>query len=667
MSCVPRSALTSSRSRHWLAFKTRRFCDAWIGLEVDPVFAPIRGRRPLPLPGMFLCFLLLCLSSVVAAAQLQGGCWPESSPYLQPSENLREGRITYCESGDADIATLHVGTFPAGTGSVELMLSGRPDNARVRMEGACVGTSSPTTIELPRVGDSWRHILVPIPPPLTSCPFVLALLDESNELGGWAGIGFPTASMAESRVGNALTLLSGVAFGSLWLALVAASVFPGSSASYRTGGAVLFLGAAAYLSALSFYFHPSIGKAVSIALLMAPLGFFVFRQGKLGGRPGLGSLLLLTAAPSALALLVLWAGLFPFYWDGSTWEVPANRWRSLPVDNWLPFMFAQMLLEGRISSPMTGDWLGSDRPPLQSGIHLLFNSVIAPASGLAYQAISTWAQALILIPALALLPNGWRSIDKALALLCLGLSSLVFLNALFVWPKLLAASFCAIYHLGLFRPRANAAPFERLLLPAVAASLAMLSHGGALFGLAGSTIVFVFQGGRAATLTTARIAVVSMLVYSPWVAFQKLVDPPGDRLVKWHFAGQIAPTDLGTVETIKAAYAGLSLSEWTAGRLVNLEMMASGTLSFFTDAGHLLFGSGLSSSKEQMLAASFFSTAYSMWFFGPLAIALALLIVVARRRPVRLHLWSLPSSALIAAALWVGLLNRRELSITRRT
>lgn len=59
-------------------------------------------------------------------------------------------------------------------------------------------------------------------------------------------------------------------------------------------------------------------------------------------------------------------------------ELFSSRWTNppLPVDNVLPMIFADQIRSGQVSKPMFGDWLSSDRPPLQAGVYLLYSFLI---------------------------------------------------------------------------------------------------------------------------------------------------------------------------------------------------------------------------------------------------------------------------------------------------
>lgn len=63
------------------------------------------------------------------------------------------------------------------------------------------------------------------------------------------------------------------------------------------------------------------------------------------------------------ALFILSAGLAPWGIEDALSNVAHRFSHLLPIDNQLPFMFAQQIAAGRVAIPMIGDWLSSDRPP----------------------------------------------------------------------------------------------------------------------------------------------------------------------------------------------------------------------------------------------------------------------------------------------------------------
>lgn len=79
----------------------------------------------------------------------------------------------------------------------------------------------------------------------------------------------------------------------------------------------------------------------------------------------------------------------------------------------------------------------------------------------------------------------------------------------------------------------------------------------------------------------------------PWLLFEKLVDPPADRLMKWHIAGLEARDESITFATaLRQAYANLSFEQWLDAKLHGFWLVFSGVLQvsvrFCQDAGRNL-------------------------------------------------------------------------------
>ena len=60
-------------------------------------------------------------------------------------------------------------------------------------------------------------------------------------------------------------------------------------------------------------------------------------------------------------------------------------------------------------------------------------------------------------------------------------------------------------------------------------------------------------------------------VYVPWFFYQKFVNPPGNRLIKWHLAGREPVNRLGVAEAITGAYRSMSLRDWLDTRKNHFE------------------------------------------------------------------------------------------------
>lgn len=551
-----------------------------------------------------------------ASSPFGGGCDPSVSKFLRQDPHVA-GRITYCTEGDASIAKIEAATYPAGTTTIAPMISGFPATPGVELRAVPVqGGGAPVLLNVANVGDTWKRVVIEIPQSLQASAFRVELVDSATAGFGWAGIGVDTRKIGSLLVAGAGPLLLGVLAAHAWL-LLAGLALPGRPDSCtRAIAAVLALGLASLLAVSAYVATPTLGAIVAYCLLLLPLAGTAVRQ--LRGESPAGDLRDLNRllVPSlALTLLLLWIGLYPFQWDGTDGSVPAARWRNMPIDSWLPLIFSEMLLRGHLNVPMVGDWLSSDRPPLQSGLYLLFHQSWLQRPGLLYQAISTWAQALVLIPLNVYLSRFVRPVQRGVILFMVATSALVLVNGLFVWPKLLAAAFCAIYHLALFQTGDDSRRTWKMA--GIAAALAMLSHGGSLFVLVGSTGAFLLLRKPAAFVLLVKTGATAVLLYLPWIGYQRLMDPPGDRLLKWHFAGRIAPTDSSVWQTLVDAYSQLTLYEWLDIKRSNFGTLVYDIFDFPRHAAQLLVDPG-SKTISRIVETSFFYTSYSMWFASPL-------------------------------------------------
>ena len=89
---------------------------------------------------------------------------------------------------------------------------------------------------------------------------------------------------------------------------------------------------------------------------------------------------------------------------------------------------------------------------------------------------------------------------------------------------------------------------------AVLAGLAWLSHGGTVFSLLALGIMGLVWRPWPSVRALAAAALTFVLLAAPWTAYQKLYDPPGDRLVRWHLGGIDAIDGRGTMQTIVDQY-----------------------------------------------------------------------------------------------------------------
>lgn len=213
---------------------------------------------------------------------------------------------------------------------------------------------------------------------------------------------------------------------------------------------------------------------------------------------------------------------------------------GLPMDNVLQQIFANNVANGQ-AKDLIGDWHGSDRPPLQSGVVLGESPLTTiPYVGYnGYQLLSSLLQCLW-VSALWVFGRCLKLKASQLALL-IGLcaaTGFFFLNSVFVWPKLLAAALGLFAFCLLFFEKSNRLNWA---LAGLFLGTSFLSHSGVIFTFIPMVIALClprfWQGWRLSLMVVGTAA----LLIVPWLAYQHFYDPPGDRLVKWHLAGDTQP------------------------------------------------------------------------------------------------------------------------------
>lgn len=351
---------------------------------------------------------------------------------------------------------------------------------------------------------------------------------------------------------------------------VVASLIPDRIAggALRPAIAVVASAAVGWLLFWMWFAAPALGAAVSVAVLLATLAGLVVRRRSLVsgdlGRP--------FAVTLAVTLLVAAIALDRGGFGEGGLTVALRYWVS--VDDVIPKLFADALMTGRQAVPdFLPGWASSDRPPLQTGMMMpLYSLVAAPNRAAAYlplglAANSAWIPAVWSL--LRVLRIGERRI--LVVVVAVVLAGGVFLNFVYVWPKLLAAALViAAFAVVLDRstPRLWAA-----LLAASAAALALFAHGASAFGLLGIVpfvVVAVRRWRWRAVLAGTGLAA---LLYVPWLAYQQFFDPPADRLTKWHLAGVIPPTDDSFLHVFVRAYAEAGPLGVLQNKLANLQVI----------------------------------------------------------------------------------------------
>ena len=249
-----------------------------------------------------------------------------------------------------------------------------------------------------------------------------------------------------------------------------------------------------------------------------------------------------------------------------------------PGDNLIPFIFAEKIYGHLPLKPFCcGDWLSSDRPPLQAGIFLLLRPLrFGCAAEVQYQLIGCLLQTLWLCGVWCVLLS-LRTVEQRVSqiLALMSLSGFLFYNSVYVWPKLLAACFIffalTIFFEALLSRRAITT--RNMIAGTICIALAVLAHPGSVFSL----FIFLFVLVTRPWMLNIRQVGLGVCVLCafllPWTAYQKYFDPPGNRLLKMHLAGAINIDQRSFGRALADAYSQRSFSQIWQNKYSNLKML----------------------------------------------------------------------------------------------
>lgn len=332
---------------------------------------------------------------------------------------------------------------------------------------------------------------------------------------------------------------------------------------------LLLFGITGYLTFWAAFASYPVYRVAKIAVLVLLLGYFglVVWRGRLAERVDeLREPLVFTLL---FGVAVLTLGLAAGGFDNPA-LVPQTRFgHAMPPDNIIPWIFAEMLRGGGVKSPMIGDWLSSDRPPLQTGLYLLLTLKTGSAG---YQIVASFLQATFLFGVwITAKAAGLETPARRLVLLATCLLPVTILNTFYTWPKMLSVGYLLIVFALTFCHRPADAREHRIvgLLIGGSGALAMLSHGSAAFLLIGLAAMVVAAWCWPSWRTTVAALAAFAGLYAPWMAYQAFIDPPGNRLLKWHLAGAMDVDQRGLGQALRDAYGALSWSDYVHGRIEN--------------------------------------------------------------------------------------------------
>jgi hypothetical protein len=307
-----------------------------------------------------------------------------------------------------------------------------------------------------------------------------------------------------------------------------------------------------------------------------------------------------------LLALTVFQGLFLFSFNMVSVHYAANYLfypASWSTDNQIPTTTARLLAQGTIVSEWPfGSWRLSDRTPLLAS--LLYPATVVTrdfaghidrgVEGMIPQICGFGIQNCWLLPAWIIFRRlRFKRQDCVLALLLLAATPFIFFNSLYIWPKLLSATFCLAQYLYLVPLSRQSDPPDRLrsALGGTAAALAILSHAASAVAVLGVFIaaIYLFKsawrsesnaasaseratafGSRWRWVFVALLA--SILVLSPWLLWTKFGFPSSNALPKYFFTGGMGfeTPDESIAHAARRFYRMLTLKQWLISKGLGL-------------------------------------------------------------------------------------------------
>ncbi|MES2693427.1 MAG: hypothetical protein V4773_08140 [Verrucomicrobiota bacterium] len=507
----------------------------------------------------------------------EGSGWYPGKPYVTTAPVRAWGSWA---GSDDNTGSLVLGPFRIAS-HLCIGVSGYPSLHEVYLER--VATRERYAVPLGNVGEKWEFQDRPVPLEWRGELVTLHAIDKVGGPGGWIGLTEPIHrdTLAPLFTSLATWVLNTVLLALLWFA--AAALLPrlvDLPAPWQPLAATALVAFAAYLAFWAFFAHVLLGKVFTYALLLGAIVVLIrIRKTPQAAESSRAfrdiARLGLVVSFFYLALLHLFPSSLDFY------SLAANRFRhTLPSDNYLPYANTTRLMAGESmrDPPLGGSWLSSDRPPLQSGWQLLtlpVSSALSLDPVVASGTSSIWFQ-LAWIPAVYGLLHalGLSAVRSVGWIAALAFTGFFLQNSVFTWPKLSAAAFaCGAFALWVF-PRERT--LRSMLAGAALAALAWLSHGGVAFSFLALFPWILWRMARGEWRPWLAAGVVFFVLAAPWIAYQRFYEPPGNRLLKWHLAGQMDVDPRGLGQTLRENYAKLTWSEILANRRSNFEQQVIG-------------------------------------------------------------------------------------------
>ena len=256
--------------------------------------------------------------------------------------------------------------------------------------------------------------------------------------------------------------------------------------------------------------------------------------------------------------------------QGIQHTLAVRYWNS--VDNKIPGMFARALQHKQQLRPTLLDgWQGSDRPPIATGLVRVMSPLSRSQEPDFFVLVA--CSSVLIVAVVMLAEVLWRSRNLGIVVsVSVFFAPGILVNAVYTWPKIIAASL-TIVAIALLIQLKNEQDSSQPYLPLASAALvlSLLAHGSSVYVLPAFLLIALSVRGIFPLLT--KTLFFSGLMYVPWYGYQKIWDPPGDRLLYWHLAGELGGGDGSIIRTIILKYQNLGLAEILWNKLHNFEAL----------------------------------------------------------------------------------------------
>lgn len=256
--------------------------------------------------------------------------------------------------------------------------------------------------------------------------------------------------------------------------------------------------------------------------------------------------------------------------QGIQHTLAVRYWNS--VDNKIPGMFARALQHKQQLRPALFDgWQGSDRPPIATGLVRVMSPLSHSQEPDFFVLVA--CSSVLIVAVVMLAEVLWRSRNLGIVVsVSVFFAPGILVNAVYTWPKIIAASLTIVaiaLLIQLKNEQDSSQPY--LALASAALVLSLLAHGSSVYVLPAFLLIALSVRGIFRLLT--KTLFFSALMYVPWYGYQQIWDPPGDRLLYWHLAGELGGGDGSIIRTIILKYQNLGMTEILWNKFHNFEAL----------------------------------------------------------------------------------------------